>query len=292
MPVSSFGAFCEGGASLAKEAPPHLASFGRMGSAHSSVPGEAYDIDSFDDFFFSTDGAVKTCTANPWGSAGVTLNDVAMQACVILSVLQAAGEREDEAIELLVGPEHSFDTALLADLRHALNYGIRVPDADVYFHVRRILTIATFYKGHLAFDLDTIKHRTLHGLARFFSQERPPLQRLPMFFVTESRIHGVTTCYLHGLEIVRSTRSPGTMTLCLHAGPASPSTPLAITSACRMLLPSIRLVVATRGDDQSWILTVHQPADGSVKVHDFFNGIELVAQVAAADDATRTSVSL
>lgn len=48
----------------------------------------------------------------------------------------------------------------------------------MYFHVRRILTIATFYKGYLAFQLDTTKHRTLHGLARFFSQERLPLQRL------------------------------------------------------------------------------------------------------------------
>ena len=107
-----------------------------------------------------------------------------------------------------------------------------------------------------------------------------------MMFMVESQLHDVKTCYMHGLEIVRCTRMAGSVTLCLHAGPATPATPGVITAICKLLLPRARLSVRVVGEAAEWTVK-WRDAEGHLEEHYFFEGVEFTAAVNAADAIDR-----
>ena len=199
----------------------------------SSTPQESEDDDTT---FFATPGAVPTSAERPWGDDGTSLDDMARHATIAMSVIRRAGLPRAALIEHGIERQYNFDAALLARLRSELGYGAGVSDADISYHVWRLLQVSNYWSGHIR--LETLKYHVKLSLTRLVGA-RTWLERLPMFFVVQSQLHNVQTCYLHGLEIVRFTRTPGCVTLCLHAGPATPLTPSVITDVCKLLLPAV-----------------------------------------------------
>ena len=107
-----------------------------------------------------------------------------------------------------------------------------------------------------------------------------------MMFLVESQLHDVKTCYMHGLEIVRCTRMAGSVTLCLHAGPATPDTPGVITAVCKLLFPRVLLSVHVVGEAAEWTVK-WRGAEGQREEHYFFEGVEFTSAVNADDAIVR-----
>ena len=195
-----------------------------------------------------------------------------------------AGGPAVAAVERRLDSSYRFEAVLLARLRSELGFGPTVSDADISWHVWRLLQIADQWSDQVR--LETLKHQILYSLARVVGVSATPTEPLPMMFMVESQLHDVKTCYMHGLEIVRCTRMAGSVTLCLHAGPATPGTPGVITAVCKLLLPRVLLSVRVVGEAAEWTVK-WRGAEGQLEEHYFFEGVEFTAAVNAADAIDR-----
>ena len=250
----------------------------------SSRPAEEHDEAAvYDEIFFSTASAAPTSLEKPWGADNITIDDVAWHVAIALSVIRAAGTPESELVEQALGPAHAFDAVLLSRLRSELGFGDTMLLVDVNFHVRRLLQTADYYSNHIA--LSRFKSLTLFSMKRFVGAAAQLPKQLPMLFIQQHPLHGLTIAYLHGLEIVRFTRIPGSATLSLHSGPGTVSTPGAINSVSADLFRGAGITVMIKGDQHEW--RIRYKAAGNEMIEDYFyDGIEFVYPIPLAPSAS------
>lgn len=250
-----------------------------MGATSSRPAKEHDEAAEYDDIFFSTAGAAPTSLEKPWGADNITVDDVAWHVAIAMSVIRAAGTPESEFVEQALDPAHAFDAVLLSRLRSELGFGDTTLLVDVSFHVRRLLQIANYYSNHIA--LSRFKSLTIFSMKRHVGAAAQPPKQLPMLFTQDHPLHGLLIVYLHGLEIVRFTRIPGSATLSLHSGPGTVSTPGAINSVCADLFRGAGITVSIKGVENDWF--IRYKASGGEMIEEFFSdGVEFVHAIPLA----------
>ena len=132
-----------------------------MGNSPSTGPSQESDDDTY---FYTTPGAVPSSAERPWGKEGTTLDDVAHHAAIAHSVIRRAGGPAVAAVERGLDPSYRFDAVLLARLRSELGFGLRISDADISWHVWRLLQIADHWSAMVR--LETLYHHMMYSIKR------------------------------------------------------------------------------------------------------------------------------
>ena len=203
-------------------------------------------------------GAASLNKDLPWGCAGISRFDVALQLHILQRVVHQVGGAS--AFENLVPEEHGIDNVLLSCLRVE---GVITPEGshfnpshvDVSLHVQRLQEVAALFSNDM--KVETALARAVDAVRRVVG--KPP-RPLPMAFVVET-LFG-KNFYFHGLQIMSIAElSPGMATLHLYSGPGTSSTPAMITTMAHEQMPIVGLRVYIEGEEQQCVTPplVHHP---------------------------------